>query len=465
MKWTHSIRFRLTLWYSIVMAAGLVLFAVAIWVSMKDSLAFDIDRGLRDEAHRVGLFVNTELREASTILEEELAEYSSGLPDDMYLEVTNGQGVTVFSSHPRFPWPRNTGERTEMLQLKWHDDSYQVLAAPFAVGQQKWHVVLAASLRPLNHLTNRLRLLLLALIPAVALLATLGGMWLSRRALKSVDEITVAARSIGIANLSERLRVPDSNDELQRLSETWNDMLSRLEEAVTRLSQFTSDASHELRTPLAVIRTTAELAVRRSRSAPDYQAALTQILGESERMTRLVDDLLFLAHCDAESQQMPMAVLNLSGLVQSLCSQVAPLASDRQIRIAMQISDGNMMTAGNDLALRRLVLAMLDNAVKYSKPGGTVVVRLYRVLERAVLEIEDEGCGIPAAEIPLVFHRFYRTPQTRNTSVNGYGLGLSLAAAIAQRHHTSIEVQSVPGSGSTFRVSLPLESYQYACGA
>jgi heavy metal sensor kinase len=465
MKWARSIRFRLTLWYSVVMAAGLVLFAVAIWVSMKDSLAFDLNRGLRDEAHRVAVFVNTELREPATNLEEELAEYSSGLPADTYLEILDGGGARVYSSLPLFPWPRNTGGDTEQLELQWRNNSYQVLVAPFAVGRQQWRVVLATSLRQINHLTNRLRVLLIALIPAVALLATLGGMWLSRRALKSVDEITVAARSIGIANLSERLRVPDSNDELQRLSETWNDMLSRLEEAVTRLSQFTSDASHELRTPLAVIRTTAELAVRRSRSAQDYQAALTQILGESERMTRLVDDLLFLAHCDAESQQMPMAVLNFSGLVQSLCSQVAPVASDRQIKIATEISNGDMMITGNDLALRRLVLALLDNAVKYSKPGGTVVVRLFRASERAVLEIEDEGCGIRAAEIPLIFHRFYRTPQTRNMPVNGYGLGLSLAEAIAQRHHTSIEVQSAPGAGSTFRISLPLESYQYACGA
>jgi two-component system, OmpR family, heavy metal sensor histidine kinase CusS len=465
MKWTRSIRFRLALWYSVVMAAGLVLFAVAIWVSTRDSLAFDLNRGLRDEAHRVAVFVNTELREPATNLKEELAEYSSGLPDGTYVEVTDGEGALVFSSLPRFPWPRNPGEGTEQLQLQWRDNRYQVLVAPFTVGRQQWRVVLATSLSQLNHLTNRLRLLLIALIPAVAVLATLGGIWLSRRALKSVDEITVAARSISIANLSERLRVPDSNDELQRLSETWNDMLSRLEEAVTRLSQFTSDASHELRTPLAVIRTTAELAVRRSRSLQDYQAALTQILGESERMTRLVDDLLFLAHCDAESQQMPMAVLNFSGLVQSLCSQVAPVASDRQITIATQISDGAIMIAGNDLALRRLILALLDNAVKYSRPGSTVDVRLFRASERAVLEIEDEGCGIPGAEIPLIFNRFYRTPQTRNTSVNGYGLGLSLAAAIAKRHYTSIEVQSAPGSGSTFRISLPLESYQYACGA
>ena len=117
------------------------------------------------------------------------------------------------------------------------------------------------------------------------------------------------------------------------------------------------------------------------------------------------------------------------------------------------------------LRFEQALTNLLDNAVKYSKPGGTVIVRLFRASERAVLEIEDEGCGIPDAEIPLIFHRFYRTPQTRNTSVNGYGLGLSLAAAIAQRHHTSIEVQSTPGSGSTFRISMPLESYQYACGA
>ena len=457
MKWKPSIRFRLTLWYSLVLAASLILFAVAIWISMRHTLLFDLDRGLRNQALRVGLFVNNESSDPSTKLPEELAEYSRGLPDDTYLQVVKPGGQSVYQSLPSFPWILLRTESRGAHQLHWNGHNYQALVEPFTVGGQQWRVVLAASLDSVEHLTRRLRILLIALIPAVALLATFGGHWLSRRALKPVDEITAAARFIGIANLSERLRVPDTNDELQRLSQTWNDMLSRLEDAVTRLSQFTSDASHELRTPLAVIRTTAEIAVRRSRSAESYHSALIQILSESERMTHLVDDLLFLARCDAAAQEMPMARLNLAALVQTLCSQMEPLADKKEVGMTTCIPCEEIPVLANDLALRRLVLALLDNAIKYSKVGGTVLVRVSQHAESASLEIEDKGCGIPEAEIPLVFDRFYRTPEARETSVNGYGLGLSLAAAIAQRHNTRIEVQSELRSGSVFRFALPLQ--------
>lgn len=458
MKWTHSIRFRLTVWYSLVLAAGLALFAVSIWLSMRHSLLHDLNRSLQDQASNVGTFVNNELRDSSVNLSEELAEYSHALPDGTYLEVLDHRGERIFSSYPSFPWPSPRAAAPGPYRLKWRRDTFQVLSEPFTAGGQQWQVILAASLRPIDRLISRLRLLLIALIPAVAILATFGGTWLSRRALKPVDEITAAARSIGIANLSERLRVPHSNDELQRLSETWNDMLSRLEDAVTRLSQFTSDASHELRTPLAVIRTTAELAVRRSRPAESYRSALTQILSESERMTYLVDDLLFLARCDADSQEMPMMTLDFAALVRTLCSQIATLAAEKQVSVVTCIPAGEMPVSGNDFALRRLVLALLDNATKYSKQGSKVTVRLSQSWGQALLEIEDEGCGIPDAEIPLIFNRFYRTPEAREASANGYGLGLSLAAAIAQRHGTRIEVESALQSGSTFRICFPLNA-------
>ncbi len=458
MKRTRSIRFRLTVWYSLVLAAGLALFAVSIWLSMRHSLRHDLNESLHDQASNVRIFVNNELRDPSVHLPEELAEFARALPEHTYFELLDQSGKSVYSSHPSFPWSFARAANPRQHRLHWLRKTYQPYSETFVAGGQQWRVVLVASLHSIDVLTSRLGLLLIALIPAVAILATVGGTWLSRRALKPVDEITAAARSIGIANLSERLRVPHSNDELQRLSETWNDMLSRLEDAVTRLSQFTSDASHELRTPLAVIRTTAEIAVRRSRSAESYHVALTQILSESERMTHLVDDLLFLARCDADGQEMPMVNLDFAALVRTLCSQIATLAAEKRVRVVTDIPPGEMLVCGNDFALRRLVLALLDNAAKYSEEGGTVTVRLARWLEQASLEVEDEGCGIPDFEIPLIFNRFYRTPEAREILVNGYGLGLSLAAAIAQRHGTRIEVESMLQAGSTFRICLPLKA-------
>lgn len=458
MNWTRSIRFRLTVWYSLVLAAALVLFAVAIWASMRHSLLRDLDRALADEANSTGAFVENELREPSVKLSEELAEYSRALPDGTYLDVLDRNGDTVYNSHPSFSWPAPGPSSLGQYRLKWNHTNYQLLSRTFMADGQQWQVTIAASLRPIELLSNRLGLLLIALIPVIAVLATFGGTWLSRRALKPVDEITAAARSIGIANLSGRLQVPQSNDELQRLSETWNDMLARLEDAVTRLSRFTSDASHELRTPLAVIRTTAEIAVRRSRSAENYHAALTQILSESEHMTRLVDDLLFLARCDAESQEIPLTDVDLAGLVQTLCLQMEPLAAEKQIRLVTFIPLEPLWISGNDIALQRLVVALIDNAMKYSEPEKKVTIRLASSQGQGLLEIKDEGCGIPETEVPLIFNRFYRTPEARAASASGYGLGLSLASAIAHRHGTSIEVQSALQAGSIFRVSFPLKA-------
>lgn len=464
MKWARSIRFRLTVWYSLVLLAGLFLFAVSIWLSMRHSLLRDLNRGLHEQALNVGTFVNSELHDPSVKLPEELGEYSHALPDNTYLEVIGPNGNRVYDSHPGFPWPSSLAASAGQAQQTWRQATYQLRWESFIAGEHQWKVVVAASLQPIHLLTGRLRVLLIAFIPAVAILATFGGLWLSRRALKPVDEITAAARSIGIANLSERLQVPQSNDELQRVSETWNDMLCRLEDAVTRLSQFTSDASHELRTPLAVIRTTAEIAVRRSRPAENYRAALLQILSESERMTQLVDDLLFLARCDADHQEIPMASIDFAAIVRAVCLQMAPLAEAKGVTLAPHVPDSEIWISGNDFALRRLVLSLIDNAIKYSKSNGTITVEAFTLERQALFTVKDEGCGIPATEIPLIFQRFYRTPEGREVAANGYGLGLSLAAAIAQRHGTRIEVESVLHSGSIFRFRLPVsvELVQYA---
>ncbi len=178
---------------------------------------------------------------------------------------------------------------------------------------------ISSSLEAIDHTLDLLKILLFSLVPVVIVVACAGGAWLSRRALKPVDEITTAAQTIGIGNLSLRLRTPQTGDELQRLTEVWNVMLGRLEGAVKTLSQFAADASHELRTPLAVIRTSAELALRRARTPESYRESLREISDEAERMTRLVEDLLFLARNDARESEMPMAAGRREGSAARCC--------------------------------------------------------------------------------------------------------------------------------------------------
>jgi signal transduction histidine kinase len=271
-----------------------------------------------------------------------------------------------------------------------------------------------------------------------------------------VDEITRAARVIGIQSLSQRLAVPTSGDEIQRLSETWNGMLARLEAAVKRLSQFTADASHELRTPIALIRTTAELTLRRERSPETYREALRQVLLESERTTRLVEDLLLLARADAGLPSLPLERLELIPLVRDVCQQGQILAGARQLEISAEIPDEPVFVEANDPALRRMLLLLLDNAVKYTPSGGRITLSVDRGPAGATVAVRDTGIGIPETALPHVFERFYRVDESRNRDAGGTGLGLSIAKWIAERHHASLEAESVVGQGSVFRIRFPL---------
>jgi heavy metal sensor kinase len=437
----RSIRFHLAVWYTLALAAGLVLFAFTIWVAMRHSLIRDIDNTLAARERSIESFLNSELKEPGVNLAEELDEYWSALPANTFIRVEDQNGALVFASRAGSPKP---------------DDAYRLLTGKISVEGRPWTVSLAAPMDGVQLLLRRLRLLLIALAPLVIVFAAIGGAWLGRRALKPVDEIVCAARSIGIKNLSARLTVPQTGDELQRLSETWNAMLSRLETSVKRLARFTADASHELRTPLAVIRTTAEIASRKPRSTEAYRDALNQIVSESERMTRLVEDLLFLARCDDHGFEIPLSALDLSPIVDDVCARMASLAESRAIRLAHCVPESRVEVLGNEPSIRQLMLVLIDNAVKYSRWGGEVKVNLRRSDSDIRLEVHDSGPGIPDSDLPHIFERFYRAPHARELASQGAGLGLSLAAGIAQHHRAAIEVASVPDQGSTFSVVFPL---------
>jgi two-component system heavy metal sensor histidine kinase CusS len=453
----RSIRFRLTWCYSAALTAGLALFGAAIWLSMRHSLLAEVDRTLADRTHKLGVLLNHELAADPTEdLREELDEYARVLPAGVLLQIRDSRGAVYFTSAVDFPFGGSVGPDSRYTNVNWQDRRYRVLTEKFLLDSEPLHIGIATSLETIEGLLNRLGWLVLACVPAVILAASFCGYWLSRRALKPVDEMTWAAHSIEIGNLSERLRVSDTGDELARLAGTWNEMLSRLEAAVKRLSQFTADAAHELRTPLAVIRSTAELAVRRPRSAEDYKDALQQIVTETGQMTQLVDDLLFLARCDSDSTEMPMRTLDLAPLVREICAGFGSRSESSAIRLSIGIPDKSFPISGNESALRRLVFALLDNAIKYSIGGGDIRIGIAESADGISLEVCDTGIGIPAPELPHIFERFYRAEDARVAANEGHGLGLSLAEGIAQRHRARIQVASVEGRGATFCVVFPV---------
>ena len=433
---TRSLRFRLTIWYTAVLTAGLALFGTLLWLSLRHELNSDLERDLDGRAARFESFFRSESAEAGVHVSEELEEFCQALPPGSYINVRGSRGFT-------FRYPAGSPAQSGL----------RVLDRRFSANGEDFDVEVGAPLADITHFLNLLRLLLWSLIPVVIALGCIGGAWLSGRALKPVEDVTNAALAISIENLSGRLPVPATGDEIASLAAVLNSMLARLEAAVTTLSQFAGDASHELRTPLAVIRTTAELALRRERTPEAYRAALREVASESERMTQLIEDLLALARSDAGAVDMPRAAVDVREILTEVREEMANLADASGIRVTAELGDGPAIISGNRQGLHRLFMVLLDNALKYSRAGSDVILSVARKEGLISASVEDFGAGIGEADLPHIFKRFYQADRSR--SVGGHGLGLSLAQSIAQAHDAEIDVRSTVGQGTVFRVIFP----------
>ena len=461
MRW-RSIRVRLTAWYAAVLAVGLGLFGISAWLALNRSLNETIDESLEDRVAGVRRFMEDQLEALS--IEEirmEFREHSVLGPGGDLFQVCDGQGNWLYRSASladgevpiRLPdtLPKK-GIYENRLVLK---SPLRFLSRPVEVRGQRYTVQVAAPMGEFLEATKRFQLALLVLIPGVLLVACAGGYWMSRRALAPIDRIIDDTSAIGARNLERRLQAPQTKDELERLSHTINSMLDRLEAAFRRITQFTADASHELRTPTALVRTTAELALRKKRAPAEYEQALRQILSESERITALIDNLLTLARADSGCETLKLEAVDLSAAMQEPVAAGRKLAEARGLSFEARLSDGPCPVTGDTAALRRLAMILIDNAMKYTPAPGWVRVSIRKAAGSAILEVQDSGIGISTEDLPHIFERFYRADKARGCD-GGAGLGLSIAKWIVEQHGGEIKVASGPSQGATFRVHLPL---------
>ena len=267
--------------------------------------------------------------------------------------------------------------------------------------------------------------------------------------------MTAAARRISAAHLAERLEETGAGDELDRLANTLNAMLGRLDDAFRQIRQFSADASHELQTPLTILKGELEVALRAPRSPEAYQRHLQSALEEVERMAILVDGLLLLARADAGVLRMDRQPVDLAQLVAEVVGQTRVLAAAQRLTIEPGPLDPATIQ-GDYERLRRLLLNLVDNGIKYTPPGGRVTLSLHRCGSWASLRVADTGIGLSLAEQEQVFQRFYRADSARAHGQGGAGLGLCIAQSIAEAHGGHIQIDSTPGHGSTFTVCLPL---------
>jgi heavy metal sensor kinase len=305
--------------------------------------------------------------------------------------------------------------------------------------------------------------LLLWRILAGLVFAAVAGRWLAGRSLAPLSRLAEATRSIDITNLHDRLSVRGTNDELDQVANAFNQALARVEHSVGEMRQFSAALAHELRTPLAILRGEAELALMQTPSAAERERLVSQI-DEYDRLTRLINQILTLAR--AESGELPMArqAVDLSALGSAVVDQIEPVAAARDITLTCDIHPG-ITVQGDPGWLERLLLILLDNAIKFTPDGGRVSVALSSAGRQARLSIADSGIGIAPETIPRLFERFYRGDASRSRQKDGAGLGLALAKWIAEGHEATIDVASTPGAGSTFTVRfLALPHPQVAPG-
>jgi heavy metal sensor kinase len=453
-----SIRLRLTAWYVAILLASLSLFGIAAFLAMRRGIEKSVDENLEGQADGVAEVMGRVLQQEPAELQDELREHQELREQADFLQVCDQNGHWIYRSrlmtHYEIPLPLKASYGA--YNITSEDLPLRVLVHEINAGAQTYRIQVASPMDDFYDAIDRFKWMILLLSPVLVLLASAGGYWLSGRALAPVDKITRAAEEINSNNLAKRLEVPRSGDELQRLSQTLNHMLYRLEVSFNRITQFTADASHELRTPLALMRTTTEVSLRTSQTVADYRGAHEEILLELEKTSSLVEKLMLLARADAGMESLQRIPVNLAECLHDACKDGKILAESKQLKFAANIDSQDLLVEGDSHALHRLFLILIDNAVKYTPPGGSISLGLRRDNGSAVAEFRDTGIGVSADDLPHIFERFYRADKARSREFGGVGLGLSIARWVAEAHRGSIDVQSAPGSGSVFRVRLPL---------
>jgi heavy metal sensor kinase len=463
---TRSLRFRITVWYASLLAGTLILFGASVYLGLERYLDWTLQRTLAVECSTIATQLLSQFPAKDTAwLGREINEDYAPEVNGLFIRVSRqGTGVVYLSGAPKdgtfdpshIPFPSEK-EMDGSRKLQF-DSGNRLLINSMTLAMPDGNRFIVESGAPYHQIEVALHGLLLTFaiyMPFVVSLAVAGGYWLMRRSLQPVDEITKRAEGITSTNLSERLPVIRTGDELERLSMSLNRMIERLDNAFQHINRFSADASHELRTPLTILQLELEGIAQNHRRDASLGEQIGSALDETHRMSRIVESLLTISRLDAGEVKMDKSHLDLGELAASTAGEMKLLAEEKSIGVHIQAGLG-VEVAGDRVRLQQVVVNLIDNSIKYTPAGGTIEVRVGREGNNAVLEVSDDGLGIPAHDLPHVFERFYRADKARSRASGGAGLGLSIVKAICAAHNGDIHVSSQEGKGSTFRVELPL---------
>jgi two-component system, OmpR family, sensor kinase len=456
------IRTRLTLWYVGLLAVILIVVGAFLLVRLQAGLVAGVDTNLDDHANEVAIDLQGGDRSFQNLTASSLRALSRGA-FAAQLESMDGQ-VLLSTDDPTGRQPMiSTAVREQVLdggpvrltsRLGPEHARFRVLAVPYPNRGATDVLVVARSLVDVDESVRRLRLLLIVAVPVGVAVAGAGGWVLARKALLPVGRMTLKAGVISADRLQDRLAVPRPRDELGRLASTLNDMLDRIERGVQEQQRLVADASHELRTPLAVMRSEIDVWLRAPALPTEAREALESVGEEVERMSRILDNLLTLARIDEGRLDLLCAPQRLDELVGDVLDKLRPIAQAKGIALEVGGEDAEVLADGPRFEL--VITNLVDNAIKYTGPGGSVRVRLWRHRNEAGITVSDTGPGIREDALPHLFDRFYRADAARSRAAGGSGLGLAICREIVTAHGGRLWAESTLGVGSSFSLAMPL---------
>lgn len=459
---TRSLRFRLIMWYVGLLTSVFILCGAAMYQVLSHYLEQNLAQSLLRRIQQISASLLPDVGKTGEqfVVDEIKARYA---PEnyDRFIRLSRGDGTVIYASGRAA-----TFDPTGLPPVA-PDDSPRVVSLPDGNGLllvarrfeepngTRYIVESGGPMQPINTLLAHLLYLLLYGVPVVVLVAVAGGCILVGQALAPMVQIARSAERITLHNLNEQLPIAATGDELEQLSLALNRMITRLREAFEQNQRFLADASHELRTPLTALRGELENAVEQAQLVPELQDKVGSALEEVDRLAKIVQTLFAISRLDAGEAQQEWLRFDLGRVAADTVGQMSLMADDKGISVKSKISE-DVEVEGDRARIKQVVVNLLDNAIKYTPPGGSIQLNVRADKGKAVIEVIDTGIGIPAEALPHVFERFFRVDKARCRDAGGAGLGLAIVKSICAAHGGHVEVESAEGRGSRFTVELPL---------
>jgi heavy metal sensor kinase len=480
----RSLRFKLTLWYVLILGILLISFSSFLYFTLSKSLHRDVDNKLRSLAELIALESASPLSKFGFGSIDQALETSMNLkPIGKFIQVLDESGNIGRKSenlkNVQLPISLNALKNASKGLVTFETNHsigntpLRIITFPVTENNHVTKIVqIASSLEGVEDALNTLFIILIVTVPLALMVASLGGQFLAHKALKPVDNITQTARVITSQNLNQRITPPKVKDEISRLIETFNEMISRLDQSFRQIKQFSSDASHELKTPLTILKGEVEVTLRKERTPQEYQQTLKSNLEEINRMSQIVEDLLLLSRADTGEIRLNIEDINLTEILNEVVTQMDRLAQSKGLYLSTSNHHQDIHIFGDALRIRELFINLIENGIKYTEEGGSIHITLQKENTPPVRShsdweggekngfvkviISDTGIGIAKEDQERIFSRFFRVDKARSRERGGSGLGLSICKWIVEAHQGEIVVESELGKGSSFIVKLPL---------